>query len=77
MLAAAEADGSALDAVFAIERDDARVLADTREWVSRLIVDFGVCPFTTDVDRAGIPMGGYVSISLPYTHTHTHTHTHT
>lgn len=44
--------------VFPIEHDDARVLADTRVWVNKLIADFGVCPFTADADRAGIPMGG-------------------
>jgi len=24
----------------------------------KVIADFGVCPFTMDPDRAGIPMGG-------------------
>jgi len=46
--------------VFPVEHDDNLVLADTRVWVNRLIADFGVCPFTADADRAGIPMGGLV-----------------
>jgi len=50
--------------VFPVEHDDNLVLADTRVWVNRLIADFGVCPFTADADRAGIPMGGLVSFFL-------------
>jgi hypothetical protein len=44
--------------VFPIELDDNVVLEDTKEWVQRVIADFGVCPFTVDKERAGIPMGG-------------------
>jgi hypothetical protein len=43
---------------FPEEEDDDIVLADTKEWVQKVITDFGVCPFTTDPNRAGIPMGG-------------------
>ena len=44
--------------VFPVENDDAIVLQDTKEWVRKIIADFGVCPFTIDPMRAGIPMGG-------------------
>ena len=44
--------------IFPVEHDDAIVLADTKEWVRKIIADFGVCPFTMDPGRAGIPMGG-------------------
>jgi hypothetical protein len=44
--------------IFPVEDDDDIVMEDTREWVGRVIADFGVCPFTIDPDRAGIPMGG-------------------
>ena len=44
--------------IFPVENDDAIVLADTKEWVRKIIADFGVCPFTMDPGKAGIPMGG-------------------
>ena len=44
--------------VFPIEPSDEIVLKDTKEWVRKIIADFGVCPFTIDPMRAGIPMGG-------------------
>jgi hypothetical protein len=44
--------------VFPIENDDAVILRDTKEWVRAIIADFGICPFTIDPERAGIPMGG-------------------
>ena len=43
---------------FQQELDDEVVLKDTKEWVRKIIADFGVCPFTIDPERAGIPMGG-------------------
>jgi hypothetical protein len=51
---AAEETGS----YFPIEANDDIVLADTKEWVQKVVVDFGVCPFTINQGRAGIPMGG-------------------
>jgi hypothetical protein len=44
--------------IFPVEMDDNLVLEDTKEWVQRVIADFGVCPFTIDKNKAGIPMGG-------------------
>jgi hypothetical protein len=43
---------------FPEEGDDEIVLRDTKEWVRTVMADFGVCPFTIDANRAGIPMGG-------------------
>lgn len=54
--------GDEADAVyvpsFPVEPVDDIVMADTKEWVRRVIADFNVCPFTVDPERAGIPMGG-------------------
>eukprot|EP00607_Mallomonas_marina_P010364 CAMPEP_0182421368 /NCGR_PEP_ID=MMETSP1167-20130531/6732_1 /TAXON_ID=2988 /ORGANISM="Mallomonas Sp, Strain CCMP3275" /LENGTH=528 /DNA_ID=CAMNT_0024598435 /DNA_START=39 /DNA_END=1625 /DNA_ORIENTATION=+ len=44
--------------IFPIQPDDELLLTDTKEWVRAVIADFGVCPFTMDPQRAGIPMGG-------------------
>jgi hypothetical protein len=44
--------------VFPIEEDDSIILKDSKEWVKAVIADFGICPFTIDPERAGIPMGG-------------------
>jgi hypothetical protein len=44
--------------IFPVETNDEIVIADTKEWVRAIIADFGVCPFTMDPERAGIPMGG-------------------
>jgi len=44
--------------VFPIEEDDNIILKDSKEWVRAMIADFGICPFTIDPERAGIPMGG-------------------
>jgi hypothetical protein len=44
--------------IFPVEPEDKRVLADSKQWVQSIIADFGVCPFTIDPDRAGIPQGG-------------------
>lgn len=44
--------------VFPIEEDDNVILRDSKEWVRAMIADFGICPFTIDPERAGIPMGG-------------------
>ena len=43
---------------FPVEEDDEVVLKDTKRWVNTVMADFGVCPFTIDDNRAGIPMGG-------------------
>ena len=43
---------------FPEEMNDEIVLRDTKEWVRTVMADFGVCPFTIDANRAGIPMGG-------------------
>jgi len=43
---------------FPAEASDDRVMADTKEWVRRVIADMNVCPFTVDPEKAGIPMGG-------------------
>lgn len=43
---------------FPAEPLDDVVMADTKEWVRRVIADFNVCPFTVNPERAGIPMGG-------------------
>lgn len=43
---------------FPTETSDDLVLADTKEWVRKVIADFNVCPFTVDPLKAGIPMGG-------------------
>lgn len=37
--------------------DGGEVLSVSRQWVKRMIAGFGVCPFTIDEDRAGIPRG--------------------
>lgn len=44
--------------VFPIEEDDNIILHDSKRWVQAVIADFGICPFTIDPERAGIPMGG-------------------
>ena len=44
--------------IFPIESNDDIVLADTKIWVRKMIADFGICPFTIDPDKAGIPIGG-------------------
>ena len=44
--------------IFPIEQNDDIVLADSRRWVNAVIGDFGVCPFTMNSERAGVPMGG-------------------
>ena len=44
--------------IFPIETDDSIVLRDSKQWVQSIIADFGVCPFTVNPDRAGIPQGG-------------------
>lgn len=43
---------------FPEELDDGIVLQDTKEWVRKVMADFGVCPFTINSDKAGIPSGG-------------------
>lgn len=43
--------------IFPVEASDEIVLTDTKKWVQAVIADFGVCPFTSDSKRAGIPMG--------------------
>lgn len=43
---------------FPVEPDDEIVLRDTKEWVNKVMADFGVCPFTTSASKAGIPSGG-------------------
>lgn len=44
--------------IFPIEQDDNVILRDTMKWVEKIIANFGVCPFTIDAKRAGIPVGG-------------------
>ena len=44
--------------IFPVEDNDDIVLADSRRWVNAVIGDFGVCPFTMNSERAGVPMGG-------------------
>eukprot|EP01039_Chlorochromonas_danica_P010798 gene10798-12000_t len=44
--------------VFPTESRDDVVIRDSKEWVRAVIANFGVCPFTLDPDRGGIPMGG-------------------
>ena len=43
---------------FPEELNDDIVLADTKEWVRKVMGDFGVCPFTINPNKAGIPSGG-------------------
>ena len=38
--------------------DNEEVLSVSRQWVKRMIAGFGVCPFTIDENKAGIPRGG-------------------
>ena len=45
-------------AIFPIEENDDIILADSKRWVNAVIGDFGVCPFTMNSERAGVPMGG-------------------
>jgi hypothetical protein len=44
--------------IFPIESNDDIILTDTKIWVRKMIADFGICPFTIDPDKAGIPIGG-------------------
>lgn len=46
-----------LKPIFPIETDDAIILKDTKEWVNKVIADFGICPFTINSNKAGIPVG--------------------
>jgi hypothetical protein len=50
-------DVAAEQTSFPTELNDDVVLTDTKEWVQKVVVDFGVCPFTINKNRAGIPMG--------------------
>jgi hypothetical protein len=37
--------------------DDDRILDVTRAWVGTMMADMGVCPFTQNADKAGLPVG--------------------
>lgn len=53
--------------IFPVEPSDDLVLLDSKQWVRAIIADFGVCPFTMDPDKAGIPQGG-VRYTISRTH---------
>lgn len=45
------------------------VLSLSRQWVKRMIAGFGICPFTIDENKAGIPRGGiHYALSDAVTH---------
>lgn len=46
------------ETIFPVEPKDDIVLKDMKGWISKVIADFAVCPFTVDAHRSGIPVGG-------------------
>lgn len=45
------------DALSHVPDDDQELLDLTQSWVSAMIADMGVCPFTTSSTKAGLPLG--------------------
>ena len=56
-----EEDGPQLDPYPPIENriptDDDEIMATTKRWVSAVMSDMGICPFTQGAERAGLPIG--------------------
>jgi hypothetical protein len=40
-----------------VPADDEEIVSITKAWVSSMMADMGVCPFTQDADRSGMPLG--------------------
>jgi hypothetical protein len=40
-----------------IPQDDDDIISATQNWVSRIMADMGICPFTKDANEAGLPLG--------------------
>ena len=40
-----------------VPADDARITDVTKKWVGRMMADLGICPFTADDSRSGMPVG--------------------
>mmetsp|Transcript_11287 Transcript_11287/g.15632 ORF Transcript_11287/g.15632 Transcript_11287/m.15632 type:complete len:603 (-) Transcript_11287:299-2107(-) len=40
-----------------IPQDDEKITDITRNWVSKMMADLALCPFTASADRSGVPMG--------------------
>jgi hypothetical protein len=37
--------------------DDGEIIEVSRAWTQKMMADLGICPFTADADRSGMPMG--------------------
>jgi len=40
-----------------IPDDDDEITETSRAWVAKMMADLGICPFTADADKSGMPMG--------------------
>lgn len=40
-----------------IPDDDDKIIGITKKWVSKMMSDMGICPFTQGAEKAGLPMG--------------------
>ncbi|CAM9336510.1 unnamed protein product, partial [Choristocarpus tenellus] len=46
-----------MKALTAVPESDQEIIGVTKEWVQAVITDMGVCPFSVDAARAGLPVG--------------------
>jgi len=37
--------------------DDAEIIAVSKAWTQKMMADLGICPFTADAEKSGMPMG--------------------
>ena len=40
-----------------IPDDDAEIIAVSKAWTQKMMADLGICPFTADADKSGMPVG--------------------
>ena len=40
-----------------IPDDDGEIIAISKAWTQKMMADLGICPFTADAERSGMPMG--------------------
>lgn len=40
-----------------VPKDDEEIVEITKNWVNKVMADMGICPFTQDATRAGLPLG--------------------
>lgn len=46
------------ESLYEVPDDDGEIIGGMKAWVGAVIADLGVCPFTVDAERAGLPVGG-------------------